>query len=129
MRERSSREIWRVSVAGRGTEPVSRKSLEGNLDGPRGQASQNTVREGERDKTESSGGGGSQARLDSAPRRHSIAMPAQAGNTVCPVPALTRMENHQRESLLENANKEKPLPKITSALGLNTFFRLVLMNR
>ena len=65
MRERSSREIWRVSVAGRGTEPVSRKSLEGNLDGPRGQASQNTVREGEGDKTESSGGGGSQARLDS----------------------------------------------------------------
>ena len=54
-----------MSVAGRGTEPVSRKSLEGNLDGPRGQASQNTVREGERDKTESSGGGGSQARLDS----------------------------------------------------------------
>lgn len=65
MRERNPREIWRMSVDGRRTEPVSRKSLEGNLDGPKGQANLNTVKEGERDKTEDSGGGGSQARLDS----------------------------------------------------------------
>lgn len=72
------------------------------------------------------------ARLDSelagarpgwtVPRRHSTAMPAQAELTQCvPVPALTRMENHQKR-ISPWELEDSPSPRqITSALGLNTF--------
>lgn len=69
-----------------------------------------------------------QCPMETCNSQHKLKQATQT-SPVRPVPVLTRMESHQRESLLENSNKEKPLPKITSALGWNTFFCLVLMNR